>query len=984
MSDEASSLSIEQLLEVERICDRYEADCRRLGQQPTEGYLDAVEEPVRTRARAELSRLAREFSTYAAPRHERTFHQPDRKLLGETPLSTPLLRGDRFEIHGRLGVGGSATVWRAFDRQLNRWVALKAPHADEEFDKERFQRESQVVARLQHPRIVRLLDTGQDEYGWFMISELIDGDSLADRIKQTALTDAEIATLVAEVADAVHYAHGMGVVHRDLKPQNILLDKQGGIYITDFGLARPWKQTSALENADTGVFGTPAYMAPEQVEGEADRVEPRTDVYALGVILFQLLTGELPFRGGVEGVLQQILQHDPTAPRLLRRDVPVDLETLCLKCLEKVPHKRIASAELLAIELRRFVRHEPIQSRPLGMLGRVTKLARRNPGPAKLVATILALVLLVAAVSVVASLLVTGGWNREVRLRHVAEQARTEAESAARSETQARKAAIEALAQTRRHARRAEEEAELSRQSLEFLESVLQAADPVSWVLDSQFPSVREPPEIADMLDTAAARVSTEFAQQPRIQSRLMDTIAMGYRGVGRYADAIHLLEASRLVRAEIPNDDAALSLEINRNRFYRAMIHQDLGERTIAIEIYREVLESLASDVDKDHQLTLADVEFQLGWALVAGNEHEESKLHFSRALAIRERFFPPNSSAVKAARVGLEMAGTSNLEDLSLERLTQVVEGDDRISQMAGDYIAMLGFRRLGQYEQAAEAYRRVLEKLERLMSDQHPLFVLALGDYADLLWRQGDFQQALPAIQRAIAIAEQLAPAHPKLQHAREKLALELMRAGRFDEAEAQFRKMLEREEADGQFSWNAHEGLIWLCQLQGNRTEALRHARQLVEHSDRSFKRAWAYFALALVHEGRGEQEAFAEALQASLKEIEGGDPLPDRAIWHERIAGILQHQREYEAALAFQRDALRFDQAEFPADHPHIADRRLVLAGTLRNLGRTEESIVELRAALAILEAKLPPDDARTARARDSLAQLQETHDASVQ
>lgn len=975
LDSQRSGLSVQQLLDIERVCDAFEEDCRQHRRQPLEHYLEGVDPAISDILHAELSELSLDFGTFVGPKRERTFHNPS-SVMGRTAAQkAPTLRGDRFELHAMLGAGGAATVWQAYDRHLERWVALKAPHVDLQFDSDRFLRESQVVAKLQHPGIVRVLDFGKDQHGYFMISELIEGETLADRMKRGNYSDSEIALLLAEVCDALAYAHDMGVVHRDLKPGNLLLNAQGVPFIADFGIAHHWKQFASQPQESQGLFGTPAYMAPEQVSGEADSVEPRTDIYAMGVILYQLLTGELPFRGSIESILQQIASHEPVPPRTLRSTIPIELETLCLKCLEKSPHRRVTSAKLLAAELRRFANHEPILSRPIGIFGRLTKLAKRHPGPSSLVALVFGLTLLVAATLGIAVWMVTSGWNREVELRVEAERARLVAERAAHAEREARHTATEALALVESQKQRAEEEAELSRESLEFLESVFQASDPVTWVLGSQLPSVRRPPQVTELLDSAAERAKLEFADRPRIQARLLDTIAMGYRGIGRYADAIHLLEVARNAREQdASSEDLGVRIETLRNQFYRGLIHQDLGELTTAQPIYQRVLDEL-KQYENEQGLFQAEIEFQLGWLLVAARDNERAISHFDRSLSIRTRLCPPNSAIVRATQIGREIAEGSNASELPVEDLLRFMEGNDQVSAIASNYVLMLGERQARDYDSAIERYQVILDQIQSLTSDEHPIYLLALGDYSQLLWLKGDFKLAMPCVERLMAVGESLAPTHPKLHQARMLYAAELMRASRFSEARRLYEKMIERDLSVGNFTWSAHEGLTWLNLMDNEFEEARFHVQQMLDHCDNNYKRAWATFALGLIQEKQGENES-EETIRQAVELARGASDLPDQSIWLERMAGIFQKIGDYTESEKLLRRAWEADRKLFPADHPHIADRLTAYAGTLAKLGNTVEALSYWNQAIEIYRATLPSDDQRISRVEGFLSQLE--------
>ena len=294
-----------------------------------------------------------------------------------------------YEVEAILGRGGMGVVYKARHLRLNRTVAIKTllgggsagPH-----ERERFQREAEAVAALRHPNIVQLYDVGEEEGRPYFTMEFVDGGSLALKLAGSPQPARPSADLVSTLADAVHAAHRGGIVHRDLKPANVLLAADGTPKISDFGLARRLEGGAALTLSGVPV-GTPSYMAPEQALGRAAAVGPATDVYALGAILYELLTGRPPFRAATAAeTVQQVISQEPAPPSRLNAQVPRDLETICLKCLHKEPARRYSSAEELADDLRRFGEGRPIQARRVGWSERTWRWCRRNPTVAALTA----------------------------------------------------------------------------------------------------------------------------------------------------------------------------------------------------------------------------------------------------------------------------------------------------------------------------------------------------------------------------------------------------------------------------------------------------------------------------------------------------------------------------------------------------------------------------------------------------------------------
>jgi serine/threonine-protein kinase len=293
-----------------------------------------------------------------------------------------------YEILGEIGRGGMGVIYRARQRGLNRTVALKMIRAGKlaaEEDVERFRTEAKAAASLSHPNIVPIYDFGEHEGQQYFTMELIQGRTL-DRHEHDFRSDPrEAARLLAIVARAVHHAHQRRIIHRDLKPANILIDDAGRPHITDFGLAKQAGIGRRLTESNV-ILGTLAYIGPERLSDDFQPLTTSVDLWSLGVMLYELITGKEPFRGKNQmDTLERIRKQDPAPPRTLNRDIPRDLEAICLKCLEKEPERRYGSALGLARDLERFLKREPIEARPVHRVVRAWSWCRRNPGAAGLV-----------------------------------------------------------------------------------------------------------------------------------------------------------------------------------------------------------------------------------------------------------------------------------------------------------------------------------------------------------------------------------------------------------------------------------------------------------------------------------------------------------------------------------------------------------------------------------------------------------------------
>jgi hypothetical protein len=429
-----------------------------------------------------------------------------------------------YEILGILGHGGMGVVYRARQLKANRLVALKMIRAVEHAsptDRLRFQIETEAVARLQHPHVVQLYEVGEVRGLPFFSLELCDGGTLTDHLKKQRPTAPEAAALIETLARAMHYAHLRGVVHRDLKPGNVLLSSSrepgaragpalapgsrlndGTPKITDFGLAKRI-DAEARDVSQTGsVMGTASYMAPEQAAGKVRDTGPAADVYALGALLYECLAGRPPFEGPHHVVLVSVLNDEPVPPSRVGGKVPADLETICLKCLSKEPGRRYASAEDLADDLRRFQAGEPIRARPVGAMERTWKWARRRPALAALLGVVLLALVGLTTLSVVAR-------DRE-------QQARQEADKA--------------------------------KKARDFLVSIFRIKDVRAGNGTNALQILRQ----------AEQRIPIEFADQPELRDELLAAIADVNRTLDRTIPAAMVLEARGVMQFHSPRGDSA------------------------------------------------------------------------------------------------------------------------------------------------------------------------------------------------------------------------------------------------------------------------------------------------------------------------------------------------------------------------------------------------------------------------------------------
>lgn len=399
---------------IDELCDRFEVAWKSSARPTIQEFLDETVSQYLPILFSELVQLDIEYRTLrgeSADVDDYIVQFPQFKAvlssikttssaLSHDPCRPPLVASHRYEIISELGEGGFGVVWKARDKHLNRLVAIKVPKSrltGVDLEKS-FLREARSAAELDHANIVSILDSGSEEGATYIVSRYVEGVDLRQVLKERTFTAREVAQLCASLAEALEYARVKGVIHRDLKPANILIDKQGQPHITDFGLATRRIDGQTIDST-LALAGTPAYMSPEQVRGQP-RSDHRTDVYSLGVTLYELLTGRLPFCGDQATVLHHVLDKEPVPPRQHKATIPKDLEAICLKAMEKYRNDRYQTAGQLAEDLKAFLNGgNLIHARRAGIFASLRRWRRRN--------SILTNTLAVVAVAVLLSIALT-------------------------------------------------------------------------------------------------------------------------------------------------------------------------------------------------------------------------------------------------------------------------------------------------------------------------------------------------------------------------------------------------------------------------------------------------------------------------------------------------------------------------------------------------------------------------------------------------
>jgi eukaryotic-like serine/threonine-protein kinase len=579
---------------------------------------------------------------------------------GKSPAAgPPRPQVEGYTILSELGRGGMGVVYKARQRKLNRIVALKmvlaGVHAGQD-QLARFYTEAEAVAHLQQPNIVQIYEVSEHNGLPYFSLEYVDGGSLSDRIDGQPQPVEEAGRMVELLARAIGYAHEQGIVHRDLKPANVLLTKAGDPKVTDFGLAKRLESDSSQTKSGT-LMGTPNYMAPEQARGLVHEVGPLADVYALGVILYEMLTGRTPFLGSsILDTLQQVRNHEPVPPSRLQPKVPRDLETICLKCLEKEPAKRYETAIALADDLRRFLKHEPIQARPVGLPERVWRWCQRNRRVAALSAAVMLLIVSMAIGGPVAAVLI--GQQKALAVKN--EQAARTAQAAAEANQKMADASAKVAAEQRDLAFGA---------FRTFVTSVSKLRDtPATQNIKQQL--LQGGIEGLQKVMKSAQSAGRTDIMMAEAHQQMGDL----FQSMGQHAEARKEYETSYTIRKELA--DSAPS-ELERKRELAAALTK-LGDISLLETNTEQAKKHYSAALALREELAAAptsseQVQIDLATSYVTlGNisEAAEAESYYEKALRIRREVATKASAASRASRERDVWIMSNKLADLSLRQ--------------------------------------------------------------------------------------------------------------------------------------------------------------------------------------------------------------------------------------------------------------------------------------------------------------------------
>jgi serine/threonine-protein kinase len=828
-----------------------------------------------------------------------------------------------LELVAVLGSGGMGVVFKARQARLDRDVAVKFlrdAHRADSGQRERFLQEARAVARLRHPHLVQVYEFGEVPAAGgvtsqpYLVLEYVPGGSLSNLLRGSPQPPREAARLVETVADAIHYAHQQGVIHRDLKPANVLLLKQkttehtedtekdnngsSSVFsvssvvdfipkVTDFGLAKFLAGSDLTRSGE--LLGTPSYMAPEQAAGKSGAITAAVDVYGLGTILYETLTGRPPFMAAtVDATLALVRQEEPVPPRRLQPTVPRDLETICLKCLRKEPGRRYASAGELADDLRRFRAGEPIQARPVGLAERFLVWCRRKPGVAGLLAA-LVLVLLAGSCGVL--------WQWQVARDNAAEAERNAADYRRERDT--------ALHETER--------------ANHHLEIVRERVDQL-YRLGSDLlrrPGLHRTGQ--DVLEEALAfykELLPEEGNNPKVRGKaaeLFGNVAWIHQNLGQAAKAAEAwdhqarLLTSMLEEEPASKDKRLLLADVHR---WRGNMRRDLGKAREARQAYDQAAE-LHEGLEREfpgeakYKVALANTLFNMSWLLSRRDQTEELEtlyrriLELERAAVHAEPHNPQFNTELALALQGqglffLETRRASQAEDAFREALAidQKVRARGHLKGLIERYTAPI-FVNLGRVlaatgraQEAEQAYQEAVKLLEPLVREfpeaapNRAELAQTLAWLSNFLQDAGRRQEAVEIRRRVIDHYETLKAKFPEIpQYQRELVVsyLKLLRLlwdlGRQSEAAEPCRKLLDLDTED---AWVNNELAWFLATSPEPRWRDAARAVRLAQKAVNAERKSGEYRnTLGVAHYRNGDHKAAVAELETAMSLRAGG-------------------------------------------------------------------------------------------------------------
>jgi tetratricopeptide (TPR) repeat protein len=956
---------------VNAVCNQFER-AWRAGQRPgIEEYLGDLPEPARSALLRELIALEIAYRQRAgeAPRTEEyqgrfpavslpvTSMFPDQAAARPEPESVadlPVVPG--YEILGVLGRGGMGIVYKARHRHLQRLVALKmilaGGHAGPQ-ELARFRTEAEAVARLQHPHIVQIYEVGEQHGLPYCALEFVDGVSLARKLAGTPQPSRQAAQLVATLAEAMHAGHQRGIVHRDLKPDNVLLTADGTPKVADFGLAKKL-DSGAGQTASGAIVGTPSYMAPEQARGQGKEVGPAADVYALGAILYETLTGRPPFKAATPmETMLQVIHDEPVPPRRFQPAVPAELETICLKCLSKDPAHRYASAAVLADDLKRFLNGEPIRARPSTRWEQTIKWAKRKPAISGLVGVSAVALLTLFGVVLGFTLKLGAALKATEDQRDLAEKREQDADRQ-RAEAEQARAVAQAVIDFLQH--------DLLRQANSYEQAGRQFTPD---------PDVK----VATLLDRAAAGIGERFRDQPLVAAAVHQAIGDAYQGIGKYEFAIrHLSAAWELRTAHLGPDHPETLTALNN----LATAYQKAGRTAEAIQLLEQVCRQAQQLGSDRHGLGALN---NLAWAYADAGRTAETIRLFEQVRARQVEKLGPDHpetlTTLHALAAAYQQAGRTGEAIALLERVRA-----QQTRQLGPDHLHTLhtldslagAYHAAGRTAEAIRLFQQVRRQQAEKLGPDHPTTLVTLKNLAVAYFLAGRTAESAAAIRQLEQVRQQqtekLGPDHPSTLSTVQGLAVVYRLAGRTSESIRLLQGV--REQQERKLGPDHPDTLITLHCLgraylaAGRAAEAMELFEQLRRQQARALGPdhphtlttlhclAWAYRTAGRMDEA---VRLFGQASEQRAQRL--GPDHPETLNTVASLATTLAAARQWDRAVSVCRGLLDAQARRVPTGHPDRAETLTVLGTCLLEVGRPAEAEPVLRECLAIREKKQP-------------------------
>jgi serine/threonine protein kinase/tetratricopeptide (TPR) repeat protein len=902
----------------------------------------------------------------------------------------------RYKLIQKIGEGGCGVVYMAEQQEpVRRKVALKVIKLGMDTTSviSRFEAERQALALMDHANIAKVLDAGATETGRpYFVMELVGGIKITDYCEQNNLTTRQRLDLFIQICQAIQHAHQKGVIHRDIKPSNALVAIQDGVpvpKVIDFGIAKATQGKLTDQTVFTAFeqfLGTPAYMSPEQAQLGGLDVDTRSDIYSLGVLLYELLTGKTPFDAkellaeGLDVMRKTIQEKEPLTPstrlkqerlmvaasdagkseiRSSRSEIDKDLDWIVMKCLEKDRGRRYETANGLAMDIERHVRNEPVQAGPPSGLYRFQKLVRRNKGMVTATAAIAVVLVLGAVVSTWQAVRATQAQREQIRLRQQAETAQAEKE---------------------RERQKAQTEAAKSKEVAQFLKETLQGVGP-------SVAAGRDTTMLREILDKTVERIGNDLTNQPEVELELRDILAKTYEELGLYKEMeVMSREELRVARSRLGEESVAVAQALKLQG--QALFHLGHYERSeessqAALRIYQRLLGRESTEV--------ATVLDNLAVALRSRSKLAEAEALQRECLTIRQRLLGKEHFEVAEALAELslslqqegKLAEAEELSHQALEMMRKVRGSENaEVATILNNLGLILSDE--GKVAEEEAVHRESLAMRRKLLGNEHPDVALSLLNLADALRKEGKLPEAEASLREALIVQRKCyGEEHREVAFSLNALGTVLGAEHRLDEAEATLqsalamrRKLLGGEHEDVAMSLN---NLGKALQEQGRLREAEAMFRESLAMLSKVLGKEHALVAMSLgnlahVLEDLSEldeaEALYREALLMQRKLL--GDEHPEVSKSVNNLVTLLIRRGKLAEAEGLGQSQLVRMRSLFPPDAPELASMLSQLANILAKQDKFAEAEPLARESLRIRE-KRAPDDWRTFNAQRQLA-----------